>query len=106
MRRSAVAGLGLAFAAVSAPATRADDVIKTLSALYGTPSEQRTCDATAALANACDGKKSCDVLAGNSLCGDPNPGTPKTLDVEYQCGPAVAKSLTASERSDAHLSCD
>jgi hypothetical protein len=106
MRMFAVAGLGLGFATVTAPATWADDVIKTLSALYGTPSEQRTCDATAAVADACDGKKSCDVRAGNSLCGDPNIGTPKTLDVEYQCGPAVAKSLTASEQRDAHLSCE
>lgn len=105
MRMAVIGGLGLGLTSLAVSPTRGD-VIKTLSAVYGTPSEQRTCDATAVVAGACDGKSSCDVLAGNSLCGDPNYGTPKTLDVQYQCGPAVAKSLTASEQSDAHLSCD
>lgn len=106
MRMFAVAGLGLGLATIAVAPTRADDVIKVLGAVYGTPSEQRTCDATPAVADVCDGKQSCDVLAANSLCGDPHYRTPKTLDVQYQCGPAVAKSVTASEQSEAHLDCD
>src|ERR1700738_1669456 len=97
MRMSVVAVLGLGLTTPAVSQSPADDLIKTLGAVYGTPSQQRTCDATAVVAGACDGKKSCDVLAGNSLCGDPNYGTPKTLDLQYQCGPAVARSLTASE---------
>lgn len=105
MRTFAIAGLGLGLMTLAVPPARGD-VIRVLGAVYGTPSEQRTCDATAAVAAVCDGKKSCDVLAANSLCGDPHYGTPKTLDVQYRCALAVAKSLTASEQSAAHLSCD
>ena len=85
---------------------RAGEVIRTLDAIYGNSSAKLTCDATVAVAKACDGKRKCDIPAGNALCGDPDFGTPKSLYVEYQCGPAVAKSITAFEQTDARLSCD
>lgn len=106
MRMYGVVCFGLALATLVAAPSQAGDGIKTLSAAYGTPSEQRTCDAKAAVAQACDGKKSCDVPAGNLLCGDPDFGTRKTLDIQYQCGLAVAKSVTAAEQTEARLSCD
>ena len=107
MRLRIAAGLGLLAAGIAdCPAAGAEQVIKTLSALYGTSAAQRTCDATAVVGSACDGKKRCAVLASNALCGDPDFGTPKTLNLEYQCGPAIAKSVTAAEMTEAHLSCD
>ncbi len=105
MRRSAAASFWLSLAVLALPVARAEDAIRTLGAVYGTPSARRTCDAAAAVASACDGKKTCDVFASNALCGDPDYGTPKTLDVEYLCGPAVAKSVTVPEATAAHLSC-
>ncbi len=101
-----LAGAGLAIAALGPARGAAAEAIKTLAAIYGTPSENRTCDATEAVARACDGKASCTVVAGNALCGDPDFGTPKSLNVEYQCGPAVAKSITAFEETEAHLRCE
>ncbi|CAB1334487.1 unnamed protein product, partial [Coregonus sp. 'balchen'] len=38
------------------------------------------------LSERCDGKSQCDVLASNSLYGDPCVGTYKYLDVAYNCG--------------------
>uniref|UniRef100_A0A4W5PPK1 SUEL-type lectin domain-containing protein n=1 Tax=Hucho hucho TaxID=62062 RepID=A0A4W5PPK1_9TELE len=38
------------------------------------------------LAESCDGKSQCDVLASSSLYGDPCVGTYKYLDVAYSCG--------------------
>lgn len=105
MRIVLIAGLALG-GVLGAAAAQTGDAIRTLAAIYGTPSQKRTCDATAAVARACDGKRTCDVLASNTLCGDPDYGTPKSLDVEYQCGPAVARSLTVFEQTDAHLSCE
>lgn len=105
MRVPAIA-LAIGLASFAAAPAAAEDVIRTLGAVYGTPSAQRTCDATAAVAAACDGKRSCDVAASNGLCGDPDYGTRKTLEVEYQCGPALARSASAPELSEAHLGCD
>lgn len=100
-----IAGLGVAVVVVASGAAAAEPVIKTLAAVYGTPATHSTCDATAVIARVCDGKASCDVFAGNWMCGDPDYETPKTLDVVFTCGPAEARSVTAAEASVAHLSC-
>lgn len=99
-----LAGLGM-LAVLASSAAQADTALKILAAVYGTPVTHHTCDATAVIARGCDGKTSCDVLAGNWLCGDPDYETPKTLDVVFTCGPAEARSVTAAEQSVAHLAC-
>lgn len=106
MTCSIAAVLALSTALFAALPASAEETIEVLNAVYGTPGTGRTCDATAVIRAACDGKTSCDVLVSNRLCGDPDFGTPKTLNLDYQCGPAVAKSLTAPELTAAHLSCD
>lgn len=80
MRRRLIAAL---FAcAVSLPALA--DEIAIQSALYG--AKGTTCDTTEAVAKTCAGMGSCEVAAGNTLCGDPLRGTVKELTVVYNCG--------------------
>lgn len=82
------------------------EVIHTLGAVYGTPATKHTCDATAVVAQACNGKTACNILASNALCGDPDYGTPKSLNVVFECGPALGRSVTAQEETEARLACE
>jgi hypothetical protein len=99
------AGLGAVVVVSASGAAQAETPLKVLAAIYGTPATHHTCDATAVIARGCDGRTSCDVLAGNWLCGDPDYEVPKTLNIVFTCGPAEAHSVTAAEASLAHLSC-
>jgi len=63
------------------------------------------CNASADLANACNGKSQCQVSVYNRyLCGDPAPGEVKTLDVTYSCG-GREESLRFPETTQAILRC-
>jgi hypothetical protein len=46
----------------------------------------RRCDAGRQVRATCEGNASCEVSAGNGLCGDPARATYKELIVSYQCG--------------------
>jgi hypothetical protein len=57
--------------------------LRIMEAWYGR--DRRVCDAAPALRDACNGRESCAVKAGNELCGDPLPGRVKGLTVTYRC---------------------
>lgn len=62
---------------------RGRDSLRILSAWYGV--EGRACEATRAVARACNGRQDCTVQATNRLCGDPVPQVEKVLTVTYRC---------------------
>ena len=74
-----------------------DRVIRVMAASYGRHTDASTCggpvrttdcDADSSygvVSGACNGKRTCEVLAGNSVFGDPCVGTFKYLDVAYAC---------------------
>ncbi|MGE3292571.1 MAG: Ig-like domain-containing protein, partial [Geminicoccaceae bacterium] len=92
-----------ASAAVSVTVSRTgpDPTIKILEAIYGTT---KTCDPTPRLRQLCDGKTSCSVLVGSSLCGDPDYGKTKTLAVNYSCG-SIEKNATQIDHYILYLAC-
>ena len=75
--------------------------IKIVSARYGATS---TCNAKAPAASLCDGKKSCSIAVSNSLCGDPQPWTKKTLTVSLTCG-SQARTASGREGTLLTISC-
>lgn len=64
----------------------------------------RACDAFAHVHKKCDGDDSCKVKASNKICGDPDRGRLKVLEVTYACGNRQFQSRTP-ERSSSRLSC-
>lgn len=64
----------------------------------------RACDAFAHVHKKCDGDGSCKVKASNKICGDPDRGRLKVLEVTYACGNRQFQSRTP-ERSSSRLSC-
>lgn len=78
--------------------------IQIVSAVYG--KSDKTCDARAFLATRCTGRNRCEAMASNNLCGDPNPGLIKQLDVIYRCGPAEIKHASTMEYLLVELNCE
>ena len=64
-------------------AQRYGNGIRIMDAWYGR--ERRVCDASFTLKGACEGRQSCEIKAGNELCGDPLPNVVKGLSVTYRC---------------------
>lgn len=64
----------------------------------------RACDAFAHVHKRCDGDDSCKVKASNKICGDPDRGRLKVLEVTYACGNRQFQSRTP-ERSSSRLRC-
>ncbi len=79
----------------------AENSIRIQSAKYGNVSfelgnalgyKQYFCNAKPALVDKCDGKKSCRIIVGSQICGDPYPGRGKYLYVEYTCGQKLKRA--------------
>ena len=64
----------------------------------------RSCNAYSYAHRKCDGNQSCTVSASNSICGDPDRGRLKVLEVSYACGNRQFTSYTP-ERSRSQLRC-
>ncbi len=64
----------------------------------------RSCDAFSRVHRKCDGTSSCSIRATNNICGDPDRGRLKVLEIAYACGD---RQLTARapEKSRARLTC-
>lgn len=79
--------------------------IRVTGASYGA---DYACDASYALRNACDGRRSCAVNVSNHLCGDPRPGVHKELIVDYNCEGygGGSRRTGAPEGRDIYLTCD
>jgi hypothetical protein len=71
-------------------------------ARYG--SSNKICDATRQVRLKAQGKRVASIDVSNSLCGDPDPGQRKELEVSYTCG-SVAKTASAYEHRTAYLDC-
>lgn len=71
-------------------------------ARYG--SSNKFCDATRYVRLQAQGKRSATVAASNSICGDPDPGQRKELEVSYTCG-SIAKNDSAYEHRSVSLAC-
>ena len=76
-----------------------------VSATYGNMPNGRTCDATAAVANACTGRAACNVSVGNALCGDSDFLVVKSARIKFACGTSW-RVATASEYTTTMLTCD
>jgi len=67
----------------------------------------RNCDARTQLVRACDGRRSCQLLAENRvLCGDPAQGNAKALEVSYSCAGFAPQVLSFPEHAQVVLNCD
>jgi hypothetical protein len=64
-------------------------MIRIEQAYYGVDAAR--CDARNSIQAAAQGRRSIDIVANNSLCGDPAEGRVKSLSVTYRCanGPSV-----------------
>jgi len=71
-------------------------------AIYG--SRSRSCDATLYLQRQSNGRIKASVGATNDICGDPDPGNRKMLEVTYTCGGNV-REATAYENRSVYLDC-
>ncbi len=69
---------------------------------YGTYS--RSCDATESVQHLCNGQRNCRLEADNNLCGDPEKGARKSLQVTYFCG-NNRHNKEILERESGTLSC-
>ena len=78
--------------------------LKIKSAVYGTATTGRTCDATGVVAGMCDGRGACDVYSGNQLCSDPDVYVVKSINITFQCGRTTYRSW-ASEYTIARANC-
>lgn len=66
-------------------------------AIYG--AGRKYCDASRYFRHGCGGRRSCSLLVGNQMCGDPFKGKKKRVDIQYQCGD---HSYEASFRENQH----
>ncbi len=101
MKRLWIASLWLVAAAASAQ-------IQIQSARWQVQNGRAGCDAERQMAEACDGRKFCQVpVDPRNLCGgDPAPGRLKSLTVGYSCYGRVQPSLVFSDGAQAALRCD
>jgi hypothetical protein len=74
----------------------ADNVIRVTSATYGGATcHQAQGNVTKFLANACDGKKTCDYAVQYQVIGDPAPGCAKDFTVQWTCSMGAGGSTGA-----------
>ena len=71
-------------------------------ARYG--SSNKICDATRPVRLKAQGKRSVTIDVSNALCGDPDPGQRKELEVSYTCG-NITKTASAYEHRTVYLDC-
>jgi hypothetical protein len=64
----------------------------------------RACDAFSNVHRKCDGERSCNVRASNKICGDPERGRLKVLEISYACDGRTF-SARVPEKSNARLVC-
>ena len=64
----------------------------------------RACDAFSFVHRRCDGEQSCSVRSNNNICGDPDRGRLKVLEVVYACGDRQLRA-NVPERSRSKLRC-
>lgn len=64
----------------------------------------QACDAYSFVHRRCDGKNSCSVRSSNKICGDPDRGRLKILEVVYACGEEQSQK-NVPERSRLRLRC-
>lgn len=64
----------------------------------------RACSAFSHVHKRCDGERSCSVKASNSICGDPDRGRLKILEVAYACGNQERRARVP-EKSRSQLRC-
>jgi hypothetical protein len=76
--------------------------IKVTSAFYG--SGKKNCDATRFAARKVNGQRTASFKVSNDMCGDPDHGQRKTLEITYWCG-QVARTASAREHQDIYLNC-
>src|SRR5690606_19322288 len=104
----ALAACGLASSAGPAQATHCLEnrpCIVVREALYGIPGG-KTCSAYWRVANLCSSLGSCEVKVNNELCGDPAPGSRKSLFVIWQCDPHEREYFdTVQEYATMKISC-
>ena len=72
-------------------------------ARYG--SSNKICDATRQVRLKAQGKRSVTIDVSNSLCGDPDPGQRKELEVSYTCG-NISKTASGYEHRSVYLDCN
>lgn len=77
--------------------------IRVQSARYG--SDRKGCNATHWLARRVDGQRFATVEVENKICGDPDPGQRKQLEVTYLCGD-FGKQASAYEHRSLYLDCN
>ncbi|MGF1501254.1 MAG: hypothetical protein ACFBSD_05520 [Paracoccaceae bacterium] len=99
MLRLCLAGL-LALGAVAAqPAPALAQQIEILDATYGGNCGARRGNATADIARACNGDRSCEYRINHRRIGDPAPGCRKAYNVVYQCRGSGAREVLRPEAS-------
>lgn len=64
----------------------------------------RACDAFSYVHRRCDGVESCSVKASNKICGDPDRGRLKVLEVAYACD-GQRRRANVPEKSRSKLRC-
>jgi hypothetical protein len=76
--------------------------IKVSGAFYG--SGKKNCDATRFVGRQANGNRTYSFKVSNDMCGDPDRGQRKTLEVTYWCG-QVSRTASAREHQDIYLNC-
>lgn len=76
--------------------------IQVTGAFYG--SDERNCQAGHQVARLANGKRSYSFKVTNEICGDPDPGRRKTLEVTYTCG-QIQKTASAREHQTIYFDC-
>lgn len=89
-------------AAVAPPPNAPTGPIRVTGAYYG--SRERNCEAGRAVARMANGKRSFSFKVTNEICGDPDPGKRKTLEVTYTCG-QLQKTASAREHQTIYFDC-
>ncbi|MEM9300821.1 MAG: hypothetical protein AAGE01_01840 [Pseudomonadota bacterium] len=92
--------MGVAFALLAASAGA--EQLRIVDAYYGVGN--RSCNATRAAADRCEGRGGCEVRADNGLCGDPARGDRKELVINYSCGDGL-RSILVREGEIARAYC-
>lgn len=86
----------------AAPAAPVLGPIRVTSAFYGSAS--RNCDATRHVGRQSNGKRTHSFKVTNDMCGDPDRGARKTLEVVFWCG-EVSRTASAREHQTIYLNC-
>lgn len=76
--------------------------ITVMNARYG--SDKKHCNATRWVARQANGRRTASLEVSNSICGDPDFGARKELEVAYRCGP-VERTASQREHRTLYLNC-